>query len=167
MIGGLQLFLNRNKQIQKICEYVKQHVKPVKTIKTTFCLSELVNVSNVKFVQTVGCPLLTWESKEHGLCEVDLSVSFFQYDNSTVNVTIPVANKTFNDCGVTMNATGISYNTVVYLTYENGNRVKISEDDNKENIIYKALQTTTHHHQQQQQQQQQQLQHQQQQKVNF
>jgi len=143
MIGGLQLFLNRNKQIQKICEYVKQHVKPVKTIKTTFCLFNLVIITNVTFIQNNGCPVFRWESKEHGLCEVDLSVSFLQNDNSTVNVTIPVANRTFQNCSVMTNSAAIYYKTIVYIINENGHRVEISEDDNKENFIYKALQTTT------------------------
>ena len=63
----------------------------------------------------------------HGLCDVDLFLSFVQKDNSTKNITVAVANKNFQDCNFTMDAIEVVYKTVIYLkNWTNGTRLQIS-----------------------------------------
>ena len=115
-------------------------------VQAILCLSELVNVSHVIFKETKGgCPLLTWEAEDHGLCEVFLYVWFLQKDNTTRHVTIPVRNQSYQDCSVTMNSTALYHKTIVYIN-ESGSQVRISENDINvnETIVYDVdLQTTT------------------------
>ena len=73
--------------------------------------------------------MVKWSNDEHGLCEVDLILSFVQKDNSTKNITVPVANKNFQDCIFTMDAIEVVYKTVIYLKVgTNRTRMQISND---------------------------------------
>ena len=83
-----------------------------------------------------GCPLLTWEAEDHGLCEVDMFISFLQNDNSTINITIPVGNQAYRSCVVLTNAVAFYYKTTVYSINEQGHRVQINEDNWEKTIVY-------------------------------
>ena len=76
--------------------------------------------------------MVKWSNDEHGLCEVDLILSFVQKDNSTKNITVPAANKNFQDCIFTMDAIEVVYKTVIYLKVgTNRTRMQISNDNDK------------------------------------
>ena len=75
----------------------------------------------------------------NGLCDVKLSLLFVQNDNSTQNVTVPVANEIYENCSLTMNVTSVRYKTIDFY---NGSEIlnknkKLSED------LYPQIITTT------------------------
>ena len=78
-----------------------------------------VSIENVEFNQTWnGCPRLTWNTTNYGLCDVTLFLSFVQADNSTQNVTVNYANGNYENCNLSfMNITSVRYKTIV--TYGN------------------------------------------------
>ena len=81
---------------------------------------------------------MTWNAANHGLCDVKLFLLFVQNDNSTQNVIVPVANKIYENCNLTMNVTSVRYKTI--LMYKNdtlNKQKKISED------LYPQITTTT------------------------
>ena len=90
-----------------------------------------------------GCPLLTWKAEDHGLCEVDMFISFLQNYNSTINITIPVGNQANRNCVVLKNAVAFYYKTTVYSINEQGHRVQINEDNWEKTIVYSPIKLTT------------------------
>ena len=73
---------------------------------------------------------MTWNAANHGLCVVKLFLLFVQNDNSTQNVTVPVADEIYDvNCNLLMNVTSVRYKTV--LKYNNeilNNKNELSED---------------------------------------
>uniref|UniRef100_A0A7M5V3N4 Uncharacterized protein n=1 Tax=Clytia hemisphaerica TaxID=252671 RepID=A0A7M5V3N4_9CNID len=86
------------------------------------------DISNIIFIQDDPCPILTWNADDHGLCEVDLFLSFPQNDNTTKIAKVPVAQKSFQNCNITTNATNVSYKTIVYLLID-GKRIQTSSSN--------------------------------------
>ena len=80
------------------------------------------------FIQTDGCPKLTWNADKHGLCDVDLLLTFVQKDGSMKSGTVPVADGIYQHCSLTMNAVSVFYKTLVYLkTKTNGIRIRTND----------------------------------------
>ena len=101
-----------------------------------------VSIDNVVFIETPGCPVLTWNADKHGLCDVDLFLMFVQKDGSMKSETVPVADGIYQHCSLTMNAKSVFYKTIVYLrTKTNGKRIRTSDADSQS--FQKSLVTTT------------------------
>uniref|UniRef100_A0A7M5V1I9 Ig-like domain-containing protein n=1 Tax=Clytia hemisphaerica TaxID=252671 RepID=A0A7M5V1I9_9CNID len=94
------------------------------------------------FIQDRPCPVFTWDSDNHGLCEVDLLLSFPQNDNNFRNLTTNASAGSFRDCCFTAYATSVEYKTMVYLKTKDGNRFEIS-DINKPLTTVGLTKTTT------------------------
>ena len=80
-----------------------------------FSKYHIVPIKDVVFAKANGCPNMTWSADEHGLCEVDLFLSFVQKDNYTKNITVPVSDESFQDCNFTMEAVKVLYKTSVFF----------------------------------------------------
>ena len=103
-----------------------------------------VPIYNVVFIQTDGCPMLTWKADKHGLCDVDLLLEFIQKDGSMKNVTVPVADRIYQHCNLTMNAVSVFYKTLVYLrTKTTGKRIQTNDAEPQSFQTSLVITTTT------------------------
>ena len=69
-------------------------------------------MQSVSFRESIPCPQVVWETKDHGLCNVAMCLFF----DDLVNVSVPVAKAEYSFCNITMNANTVKYKTVVYFT---------------------------------------------------
>ena len=94
---------------------------------------------------------MTWNAANHGLCDVELFLMFVQNDNSTQNVTVPVADQSYDvNCSLLMNVKSVRYKTIVMYnntipTYnnENDNENELSEEITLEKMTTTTTTTTT------------------------
>ena len=81
-----------------------------------FFSATIVSIGNVEFKQEWnGCPRLTWNATNHGLCDVKLFLSFVRNDtNRKYNFSVPVADGIYENWNLTMmNVTAVRYKTIV------------------------------------------------------
>ena len=96
-------------------------------------------MENVKFKQEWdACPRLTWSPANHGICDVKISLLFVQNDNSTQNVTVSVADESYENCNLTMKVKSVRYKTILMYNDKTLNESELSED-----LTLQIMTTTT------------------------
>ena len=84
-------------------------------------------VKKFSFIENDKCPEVTWHADKHGLCDIDIVLTFIQKDNTTKTITMPVRNEIFRNCDYTSNAIEVEYKTELYLKKdENNNQISNS-----------------------------------------
>ena len=81
---------------------------------------------------------MTWSPANHGICDVKISLLFVQNDNSTQNVTVSVADESYENCNLTMKVKSVRYKTILMYNDKTLNESELSED-----LTLQIMTTTT------------------------